>query len=279
MSFFDDIADKNDNDTIIEKFEPVNLRDDFEYAFKMFSKALDVVLPGKEADPYIADFKYLSEKRQLIRTFYESGRYGLRVDGKKVQQLIDDHIRSLDISELMNLREVTYDNFLGYAVKFKSERARTALIKNKARQIIDELAPTNPAYYEKLREILERIIKEEEGRRIQDASYFNKIKEVYNDALNAENERQKLGFSTQFEFAVNGLLQSIKDNQKTSKNITTAIYKEVKAEAEIVGWKNKKSSEKKVSIDIYDILSENGYSEEKINELTMQIIDLAKRDL
>lgn len=70
MSFFDDIADKNDDDAIIEKFEPVNLRDDFEYAFKMFSKALDVVLPGKESDPYIADFKYLSEKRQLIRTFY-----------------------------------------------------------------------------------------------------------------------------------------------------------------------------------------------------------------
>lgn len=32
----------------------------------------------------------------------------------------------------------------------KSERARTALIKNKARQIIRELAPNNPVYYEKL---------------------------------------------------------------------------------------------------------------------------------
>jgi hypothetical protein len=29
----------------------------------MFSKALDVVLPGKEADPYIADFKYLRRDR------------------------------------------------------------------------------------------------------------------------------------------------------------------------------------------------------------------------
>jgi type I restriction enzyme R subunit len=279
MSFFDDITDKNDDDAIIVKFEPVNLRDDFEYAFKMFYKALDVVLPGKEADPYIADFKYLSEKRQVIRTFYESGRYSFRVDGKKVQQLIDDHIRSLNISELMNPREVTYNNFLGYAVKFKSQKARTALIKNKARQIIDELAPTNPAYYEKLREILERIIKEEEGRRIQDASYFDKIKEVYNNALNAEKERQRLGFSTQFEFAVYGLLQSIKDDQKASKNITNAIYNKVKEEVEIVGWKNKRSSEKKMSVAIYDILSENGYPEKKINELTMQIIDLAKRDL
>jgi type I restriction enzyme, R subunit len=66
-----------------------------------------------------------------------------------VQQLIDDHIRPLNIAELMNPREVTYDNFLGYAAKFKSERARTALIKNKARQIIKEFGPTNPAYYGK----------------------------------------------------------------------------------------------------------------------------------
>jgi hypothetical protein len=34
-----------------------------------------------------------------------------------------------------------------------------------------------------------------------------------------------------------------------------------------------------MSIAIYDILSENGYFQDKTNEITMQIIDLAKRDL
>lgn len=54
MLFFSDIIDdnKNNDDAIIEKFEPVNMRDDFEYVFKMFSKALDVILPKKETDPY-----------------------------------------------------------------------------------------------------------------------------------------------------------------------------------------------------------------------------------
>ena len=33
--------------------------------FKMFSKALDVILPEKEAEPHIPDFKYL-RKRQMI---------------------------------------------------------------------------------------------------------------------------------------------------------------------------------------------------------------------
>ena len=79
-----------------------------------------------------------------------------KTKGKKVQQLIDDYIRSLLISEPVDPREVTYSNFLGYATpKVKNERARTALIKNKARQIIKEFVPTNPAYYEKLRERVE----------------------------------------------------------------------------------------------------------------------------
>ena len=61
--------------------------------------------------------------------------------------------------------------------------------------------------------------------------------------------------------------------------MTDAIYSKVKEETGIIGWKNKKSSEKKMSIAIYDILSGNEYPEDKTNELTMQIIDLAKRDL
>ena len=76
--------------------------------------------------------------------------------------------------------------------KIKNERARTALIKNKARQIIKEFAPTNPAYYEKLRERLEQIIQQEEKRRKDDASYFNIIAEIYKQALEEEKQRKKL---------------------------------------------------------------------------------------
>ena len=154
LDFFK-VIDNNDDEPIIEKFELVNFRDEFEYAFKMFWRATDAVMPKKEAELYINDFKDEGKIRRMIRTYYEGGGQTLRADGKKVQVLIDDYIRSLNISELMNPKEITYDNFLSYAAKFKSERAKIALIKNKARQIIRELAPNNPVYYEKLRERLD----------------------------------------------------------------------------------------------------------------------------
>ena len=278
MSFFSDV-DKEDNNAIIEKFEPVNVRDDFEYSFKMFSKALDIVLPKKEAEPYIEDFKYLSRRRFMIRNSYEPPGHSLRLDGKKVQQLVDDYVRSLNIEDIMDPREVTYNNFLGYASKFKTERARTALIKNKARQIIRELAPTNPVYYEKLRERLERIIEQEEKRRKESADYFNQYATIYKEALNEEEQRKKLGFSTPFEFAIYEQLESIKKNQRLSKNTTEKIFEKVSEETKLIGWKTKRSSEKKMSIDIYDILMESKYPKNKIEDITQMSIDLAKRHL
>ena len=50
-------------------------------------------------------------------------------------------------------------------------------------------------------------------------------------------------------------------------------------ETNIVGWKTKTSSEKKLGIAIYDILTENKYPEDKVNEITMKVIDLAKQNL
>jgi type I restriction enzyme R subunit len=179
----------------------------------------------------------------------------------------------------MNPREVKYDNFLGYAAKFKSERARTVLIKNKARQIIQELAPTNPAYYEKLRERLEKIIEQEEKRRKDDARYFNIIAQICKAALDTEKQRKKLGFSTPFEFAVYEELQSIKDDKDISKSITESIFGKVKEETKIVGWKTKTSCEKKLCIAIYDILNENKYPEDKVDKITPKIVELAKRNL
>src|SRR5215211_3150743 len=281
MSFFSDIKNKNDNTEIIEKFEPINVRDDFEYAFKMFSKALDAVLPRKEANPHIDDFKFLSQKRQMLRNFYGGVAQSLREDGKKVQQLIDDHIRSLQVSKIMDVREITDSTFLSDAIKLtKNEKARTALVKNKARQIITEKAHLNPAYYEKMKERLENLINDEKEERKEDADYFNSYKKILEELLEQEKERAKLGLSNAFEHAVfEELLKITKNDKELSKSITKKISENIKKETELVGWKTKRSSEKQLSITIYDTLleSKNKKIENRIDNLTERIIDLAKR--
>jgi len=285
MAFFTGI-DKNSTDQIIEKFEPADVREEFEYAFKMLSKALDAVMPGKEADPYLEDFKFLSKARQIIRTYYEGVKPSTKPYAKKIQQLIDDHIRSLHISELIHPTDISYENFIAFVKKkVKSQRAQAALVKNKAMQVIQELAANNPVYYEKLRERLEKIIKEEEERRKKNAAYFTDPKyyeEIYNQAISEEKERQKIFEdyqATPFEFAVySELNQIIKDGKKAIK-LTKEIFSKVFPETKIVGWKTKIGSEKNMKTAIYDTLSSDKFSEDKIDEIAERIITLARNRL
>jgi len=285
IAFFKEI-DRNNTDQIIEHFEPVNVRDEFEYAFKMFSKALDAVMPDKEADPYIEDFKFLSKARQIIRTYYEGVKPSTRPYAKKIQQLIDDHIRSLHISELVNPLEITYENFLSFVKKkVKSDRARTALIKNKAIQVIDEMAPNNPAYYERLRERLERIIEEELKRRKKNADYFTNpelYEKIYQEALDEEKERQKVFGdydAAPIEFGIYGEVDQVIDDRNKSISITKTLYAKLKPETEIIGWKTKTSTEKNMKAILYDTLSDTDFPEDKIDEITERIITLARNRL
>jgi hypothetical protein len=68
-------------------------------------------------------------------------------------------------------------------------------------------------------------------------------------------------------------------NQELSKIVTEKIFEKVREEAKLIDWKTKRSSEKKMSIDIYDMLVENKYPNEKIEDITRMIINLAKRHL
>ena len=92
---------------------------------------------------------------------------------------------------------------------------------------------------------------------------------------------ERLGFSNLFEFAMYEQLKRIlKDDVGTiSKNTTKSISDQLKKEVEIVGWKTKTDSKKKMSIIVYDILIENKIPENKADELTHKIIDLAERNL
>jgi len=73
---------------------------------------------------------------------------------KIIEQLVDDYIHALRMENLIDFRKVTNETFLVDILKFKNDKARTALVKNKIRQIIQEKKNENPVYYEKIRERL-----------------------------------------------------------------------------------------------------------------------------
>jgi len=75
-----------------------------------------------------------------------------------------------------------------------------------------------------------------------------------------------------------GELNQIKD-RKESIELTKKIFSQIKKETEIVGWKNKTSTEKNIKIVIYDVFSKAGFTDEQLSELSDKLITLAKNRL
>ena len=187
------------------------------------------------------------------------------------------------ISTLIEQREVTDETFLSDILKeTKNKKARTALVKNKVRQIIEEKAHLNPVYYEKMRERLEAIIREQRQERREDADYFNNYEKILKDLYGQEEERKKLGFTNAFEFAVYETLLKEVDDGNISKDITKKIFEGIKEEiTKIPDWQNKLTSQKKLESTIYDTLNGTGNKkiENNIDKIIEQVIELAKRNL
>ncbi len=275
--------DKNKPEQIIEAFESIDKREAFEDYFKKFSKVLNSQLYKTESSQYISDFKELSKIRALLRNWYENPKNSTRKYAVMIQKLIDDAIGATGVSELVKPMEITYDNFLAYVLKFKSSRARTALIKNKAEQVIMENYSHNPVYYEKLRELLKRLISEEKQRREENAEYVDstmeeKFKEIYNKALDIEKERKNLGFDRDIEFSIYGLIKEYKKDKNKSIEITKRLSEKILPETEIIEWHHKLSIKRKIEKITYDILDSFGIVDEDISKLSEKILTLLNCD-
>jgi|SRR5437016_10811034 len=74
-------------------------------------------------------------------------------------------------------------------------------------------------------------------------------------------------------------IQPIINNDEDSKKTTKSIFQKIKKETEIVGWKTKTSSKKNMSNIVYDILTDNKFPDDKVDEITGKVLDLAERNL
>jgi len=149
------------------------------------------------------------------------------------------------------------------------------------RQVIKESKPHDPVYYEKLWQLLQRLILEEENRIKTEASaleFEQEVKAIYTKATTREEERKKLGFERDIEFAVYGIIQEYKDDKDNSIKITNQLGEKLLPETEVVEWYNKPSTKRKLQEITYDILDSHEISEDDIEELSEKILSILNRE-
>lgn len=279
LDIIGEFKDKDKSDIILA-FVGEDSQIELESAFKTFVKSLDRVKHKSEALKYKDDFSFACKIRAYISTAYHGDKPDNREYSVAIQQLIDDHIKATGISVLTNPKEITYENFLAFASTFKKDSAKAALVKNKTMQVIRELEHTNPGYFGKLRERLEKLLIEEKERRVESAAYFETLSQIYKEAISGKEITEKeTGIKDEFERAIFYLLEPETDDVEFRKDMAKKITDLVKQQTSIVDWKEKTEPSNDIYLATYDTLHEDKFAKEKREKLSEEILKIARSTL
>ena len=278
LDHIDDLREK-DNSDILLAFESPDKQAQFKYDFKLFAKAVDELLPHKEAKQFQEDLKFAGKILAMIRTYYHGDKPSIKEYGAKVQQIIDDHIKTLGISELTEPLEINDENF-GIYLKKHNDDAQAAIVKGRTTLVIGEERPKNPGFYEKLSKRLEALIAEEKVRRINTTEFVKRCQEILDAAVSGATKRmEELGISHEFEFAIFENLTLHSKDEKICQESANTIYEKILAESKTKDWREKPKSSNIMYLATYDTLSSDVFSEEIRNKLAEEHIELARRYL
>ncbi len=255
----------DDLEACIQLFEPEEKRAQFKKAFKEFARSMDIIMPDPIADPYRADLKKYGKIYTAVRNRYRDENINIKGVGEKVKELIDDHVRSLDIKQLHEpvsiLDEQKFDLVLD---DLKSDEARTSEMEHAIKKEISIKLEENPVFYESLSERLKELINRRKERQLSLLEYKDGLEDLITDIRTVKTRAEKLGFN-QKEFALYELLlnEQIKGepagNQvsespgtyttrndgpyvnKKIKEITNKIMSDIKKFTDIDLWREKET--------------------------------------
>ncbi len=279
MKHLEKINYKNHN-TVIIAFENSEKRAKFESDFRKFLNILNAALPDKNAISYIDNWRLMARCLRWLATYYGRHDVYMKLYGEKIKDIINKHIVAGDIEILINQQQIINKHFLDIINnKIESKAARAALLKNRIRIVIKEIWATDPTYAESLKERLEKIIRDENMRRIENLElYLDELVDIYNDAVNREKVIKDVFGSyeaTPFEFAIYNVMMPIV-GKEASVNLSIKLFEQLIPYTQIIDWPDKPTIDKDIQKDIYEMLQKEKQVGTDIDSALEKIRDLVK---
>ena len=181
----------------VEKYQKLladdALRDQFYSRLSEYSRTLKISLssvsfnrdtPNEKIERYKDDAKFFLSLRSTVQK-----RYSDRIDYKQyepqIQRLIDTHIKSneiIKITDPVNIFEK--EKFQIEVEKMSGLAAKADMIATRTAKSISEKIEEDPVFYKKFSKMLEDVIEEFRQKRISDAEYLSKVKDIMNSIIN-----------------------------------------------------------------------------------------------
>ena len=264
-------------DKAVHYIEPVNIRDDFKDLMKKFNKSLNIVLPDESALQYKDDFCLFNEiKLEAANAYVDKSLRISKDESKKLQGLIDEHLRAKGITSLLDepISIIDVEKFQEEIDKTKSGKSKELKRANRLKHKIKVEIDNNPDFYQPLADKLEELITARRESRISQLELFEEFDKIQAKIVNKSKEAEDMGFGSDREFAV---YKTLEYSLEEAKEITGQIFQGIKEELSITGWQTKDEVQKQMRVKIKNVLRGNVKPKE-IQPLTVSLVDRIKRN-
>ncbi|MGG1229747.1 type I restriction endonuclease subunit R [Bacillus halotolerans] len=196
LQIFAPIKNKQDVEEYEVWLEDEERREGFYDVLSNFGRNLGIALesekiynalPPEELQKYKKDMKFFQELRKSVKL-----RYSDTIDHKeyeaKMQKLMDNYIAAEEIIRITNpvdiLNEKAFEEELE---RLDSKRAKADAIRTRLTKSVSVKWDENPAFYKKFSERIQEAIKEYKDKRISEAEYLNRMKDIMKDYRKGES--------------------------------------------------------------------------------------------
>ncbi len=270
----------------------------FENDYREFAKLMDQFLPDRRALPYIPRLRQLTVIRAYVRAQYlrEDAAVDWTAIGAKVKELIDTRIGA-EVRRLMTPVSILDRDFDEKIAGLPHDEARASLMEHAIRAQLKERVAENPAFYERLSETLERIIRELRQRVIDAAEACRRMGAVRAEIRREQAIAEQEGL-TPVSFAVYGLLAAGGDGasgetaiadegtpyvatfDESLKSLARELDRVMQGHRAVVDWHLNLDVQREMRRDIKRALrTTKRYPETTLDDLARRVVDVARRRL
>ena len=153
-------VDLKDIDACVDVLADEEVRDEFISLLRAFNKAMDRVLPDPEALQFVSELKILSWISESARNRYRDEKLSIRDASRKIRDIVDEFLISKGVDPKIPPLPIFSDAFKAKIRQNKTSRATAEEITTAMRQHINENYETDPEFYDRLGEKLEKVLAE-----------------------------------------------------------------------------------------------------------------------
>lgn len=196
---FAPIKNKNDREEYEVCLEDEERREEFYGVLSNFGRNLGIALesekiyntlPPEELQKYKKDFKFFQDLRKSVKL-----RYSDTIDHKeyeaKMQKLMDNYISAEEVIRITNPVDILNTKAFEEEIeRLGSKRAKADAIRTRLTKSVHAKWDENPSYYKKFSERIQEAIQEYRDKRISEAEYFNRMKDIMKDYQSGQSTEE-----------------------------------------------------------------------------------------